>query len=241
MKYRFMLALAAIVFCGESFAQTEDYQFASIELLFEQQVGAKVLPVIYSKLGLTISIVPMPGKRAQREAASGHKDGEIMRIWSYGKENPNLIRIPTPYYQLETMAFVHKDNHIVLTSQADLSKYSLLKVRGVKHTNIITADLRNVFDYNNTQTMMLALHDSPSSIALTNTSDGLYAIKKLNIDYVKALPPALATLDLYHYVNQKHAALVPRLDAVIKTMKQSGELDKLLRNAEAEVLASLGD
>lgn len=237
MQFSFILALITVFFTP--FGHAEEYHFASIESLFEQQVGEIVMPEIYSKLGINITITPMPGKRAQRAALYGNKDGEIMKIWNYGEENPTMIRIPTPYYQLETMAFVHKDNHIVLTSQADLSKYNLLKVRGVKHTNMITADLRDVFDYDNTETMMQALHNSPSSIALTNTADGLYTIKKLNIDYVKALPPTLATLSLYHYVNQKHAALVPRLDIVIKTMKQSGELDKLLRKAEAEVLASL--
>ncbi|UJF21211.1 substrate-binding periplasmic protein [Shewanella sp. OMA3-2] len=237
MQFSLIFALTAVLL--SSFSHAEEYHFASIESLFEQQVGQIVLPEIYSKLGIDITITPMPGKRAQRAALYGKTDGEIMRIWSYSEENPTMLRVPTAYYQLETMAFVHKDSNIVLKSKVDISKYNILKIRGVKHTNNITADLRNVFDYDNTQTMMQALRDNPSSIALTNTADGLYTIKKLNIDYVKALPPALATLDLYHYVNQKHAALVPRLDTVIKTMKQSGELDKLLRKAEAEVLASL--
>ena len=239
MKYRFMLALAAIVFSGVSFAKTEDYQFASIEFLFEQQVGAKVLPEIYAKLGLTISITPMPGKRAQREAVSGHKDGEIMRIWTYGIENPTMIRVPTAYYQLETMAFVHKNSQINLASHSELLNHNLLKVRGVKHTDNITHGLKYVFNYDDTLSMMTALGESNNSVALTNTADGLYALKKLNIDYIKPLPPALATLDLYHYINPKNAALVPKIDAVIKSMKASGELDMLLREAEGEVLASL--
>jgi len=239
MKYRFMLALAAIFFSSVSVAQTEDYQFASIEFLFEQQVGAKVLPEIYAKLGLTISITPMPGKRAQREAVTGHKDGEIMRIWTYGVENPTMIRVPTAYYQLETMAFVHKNSQIKLASNADLQNHNLLKVRGVKHTDNITHGLKYVFNYNDTFTMMEALAQTHNSIALTNTADGLYAIKKLNIDYLKPLPPALATLELYHYINPKNADLVPKIDAVIKSMKTSGELDMLLKQAEDEVLASL--
>jgi polar amino acid transport system substrate-binding protein len=243
MKSRFISALIALLFASLSQAQDQkssyDYKFASIEGLFEQRVGGKVLPVIYSKLGIEISISPMPGKRAQREAVSGRKDGEIMRIWSYGLENPTMTRVPTPYYQLETMAFVHKNSDIVLESKADLANYNLLIVRGVKHTNNITRGLKHVFNYDDTLTMMLALAGKHTSIALTNTSDGFYAIKKLNTNYIKALPPALAILDLYHYLNEKNAALIPKLDAVIKAMKKSGELDTLLRKAEAEVLISL--
>jgi polar amino acid transport system substrate-binding protein len=64
---------------------------------------------------------------------SGRKDGEIMRIWSYGLENPTMSRVPTPYYQLETMAFVHKNSQIVLDSKADFANYNLLIVHGVNH------------------------------------------------------------------------------------------------------------
>lgn len=237
MKSRVIFALIALLFA--SLSQAQDYDLASIEGLFEQRVGEKILPVFYEKLGLEITITSMPGKRAQREAVTGRKDGEIMRIWSYGLENPTMIRVPTPYYQLETMAFVHKNSQIVLKSKADLANYNLLTVRGVQHTNNITRGLKYVFNYDDTLTMMLALAGKHTSIALTNTSDGFYAIKKLNIDYIMALPPALATLDLYHYLNEKNAALVPKLDAVIKAMKESGELDSLLRQAEADVLASL--
>jgi hypothetical protein len=237
MKSRVIFALIALLFA--SLSQAQDYDLASIEGLFEQRVGEKILPVFYEKLGLEITITSMPGKRAQREAVTGRKDGEIMRIWSYGLENPTMIRVPTPYYQLETMAFVHKNSQIVLKSKADLANYNVLTVRGVQHTNNITRGLKYVFNYDDTLTMMLALAGKHTSIALTNTSDGFYAIKKLNIDYIMALPPALATLDLYHYLNEKNAALVPKLDAVIKAMKESGELDSLLRQAEADVLASL--
>jgi polar amino acid transport system substrate-binding protein len=231
--------LIIMLFCIPNITVAQDYDLASIEGLFEQRVGEKILPDVYDKLGLKITISAMPGNRAQREAVLGRKDGEIMRIWGYGLENPTMIRVPTPYYKLETMAFVHKNSQFVLESKADLANYNILRVRGVKHTNNITRGLTHVFDYDDTLSMMLALEGKHTSIALTNTTDGFYAIKKLHIDYIKALPPALATLNLYHYLNEKNAALVPKLDAVIKAMKKSGELDTLLRQAEADVFASL--
>lgn len=82
------------------------YDFASIELLIEQEVGRIVLTQVYENIGINITISPLPGKRAQYVANTGMKDGEIMRIWTYGDENPNTIRVPTPYYYLETMPFV---------------------------------------------------------------------------------------------------------------------------------------
>jgi hypothetical protein len=54
--------------------------------LIEQDVGRIIIPEIYNNLGMTVTIKPVPGKRAQQLATSGKKDGEIMRIFTYGLE-----------------------------------------------------------------------------------------------------------------------------------------------------------
>ena len=224
-------------------SSADEFQYASIEGLFEQKVGEIVLPQIYQKLGHSISIISMPGKRAQMEAIMGRKDGEIMRIFTYGIENPNMVRVPTSYYHLETMAFAHKDSQITLNSKADLGKYNVLKVLGVKHTNNITQGLTHVYDFNDTQDMFTALGQKRTSLALTNTTDGLYMIKKLGLTHIVPLRPALANLELYHYIHpaviEENPSLLQGLDTTIQAMKQSGELDDLLRQAEEQVLASL--
>ncbi|WP_186442982.1 hypothetical protein [Desulfobotulus alkaliphilus] len=43
-------------------------------------------------------------------------------------------------------------------------------------------------------------------------------------------------LDLFHYLHEKNRHLIPRVDAVIKEMKQNGELDILIKKAEEKVL-----
>ncbi|TWX56179.1 hypothetical protein [Colwellia hornerae] len=40
--------------------QTIHYNFASIELLIEQEVGRIVLPQIYKNIGIDITITPLP-------------------------------------------------------------------------------------------------------------------------------------------------------------------------------------
>ena len=78
-----------------AFTNAEEYHFVSINNLIEQEVGRIVLPQVYKSLGIDITIVPMPGQRAQYEASSGNRDGEIMRIFTYGLENPTTHRVPT--------------------------------------------------------------------------------------------------------------------------------------------------
>lgn len=233
MFIRLLLILS--VFLGPA-AKAEEYDLVSIVGLYEQQVGQIILPEVYKKLGIDITITAMPGKRAMLEAVSGRKDGEIMRIWSYGIEHPETVRIPTPYYKLETMVFFKEGHDVHVDSAEDLANYSVLKVRGVKHTNNITAGLENVYDYDDTESMLRALSKHRNNIALTHTVDGLFSINKFRLQGIRWLDKPLAIFPLYHYVHKKHAHLVERLDKVLIEMKRSGELDKLIILAEKKVL-----
>jgi len=224
--------LVLAVFPGTSIAQ--DYQFVSIQNLIEQEVGRVLIPEIYKKLGYRVDITPMPGKRAQEEATSGTKDGEIMRIFTYGNENPTTIRVPTPYYYLETMGFVRKNSGVKVNSKSDLAKYRLAKVRGVK-----TQGLKNVFDLKNTKTMMEFLNRGRADIALTNTVDGVLVLEKLGYTNIGPIENPLAVLDLYNYIHEDHADIVPQVNKAILDMQSSGEMDELIKKAEAAVIKNL--
>lgn len=214
------------------FSNAELYEFVSIENLYEQKIGAIVLTEVYRKLDVSMDIEPMPGKRAIAEAVSGRKDGEVMRIWSYGIEHPELIRVPTPYYQLETMGFYKNSSRVIIKSIDDLRAYDVFKVRGVKHTNNITDGLDRIYDYDNTKDMLNALRDDRSAIALTHTGDGIFTINKYNILGLRMIENPLAELKLYHYIHKSHKELVHKVDQILLKMKQSGELDIIIREAE---------
>lgn len=233
-----LFALVAYYAIAANFCIAEEYHFVSIKGLIEQEVGRLIIPEIYKKLGIKVTISPKPGKRAQHEATTGKKDGEIMRIWTYGEENPTTIRVPTPYYYLETMAFIEKNSGVVINEKDDLKKYKLVKVRGVKHTNNITADIPSAYDLDSTEQMLKFLISGRADAALTNTVDGMIFIKKLGITNIVPISKPLAVLDLYNYIHEKHKDLVPRVDAVIKEMKASGELDEVIKKAEEKIIGS---
>jgi len=216
--------------------EAETYNFASINFLVEQQIGTIVLPQIYKELGINITIKQLPGDRAQFEAVSGMSDGEIMRIYTYGNENPTVHRVPTSYYYLETMAFTKKGSGITISKKADLAKYSIAKVRGVKHTNNITIGLTNVSNVSSTEAMMRLLNDNLVDVVLTNTLDGLLTIKRLELDNIIASTKPLARLDLFHYIHEDHKTLIPKVDKEIKKMKASGELSEIIEKAKKQIM-----
>ena len=233
------LILCLICSClGLSASYAADYDFVAIESLYEQKVGAIVMRKVYEKLGLSISIEPLPGKRAIAETISGRKHGEIMRIWTYGEEHKEVIRVPTPYYQLETMVFYKVGDDIDVKQRQDLKNYAVLKVRGVKHTNNITSGLEDVYDYDTTELMLKALRNNTGTLALTHTADGIFTARKFRLDDIRMTHKPLAELDLYHYVHRSQGHLVEKVDRVLNEMKVSGELSKVIKEAEEKVAES---
>lgn len=220
----------------EATSQYIHYNFASIELLIEQEVGRIVLTQVYKNIGLNITISPLPGKRAQYAANSGNKDGEIMRIWTYGDETPNSIRVPTPYYYLETMPFVLKNSEIVIETKEALANYRLTKIRGVKHTNNITHGLTNIYEMSSTEDMFKLLESGRVDVVLTNTIDGNLALTRLGLDNITSMNKPLALLPLYHYIHKKHQNLIPLIDKEIKRLNGNGELAQLIFLAEQDVI-----
>lgn len=221
----------------QNITTSNEYHFSSIELLIEQEIGRLILPQIYQNIGINITINPLPAKRSQYLANSGINDGEIMRIWTYGNENPNTIRVPTPYYYLETMPFVHKNSNIVISHKQDLTKYRLTKVRGVKHTNNITQGMSNIYEMSNTEKMFKLLLSGRVDVALTNSIDGNLMLLKLGYDKIVPMNKPLITLPLYHYIHKDHKSLVPIIDAEIKRLKNSGALKQLIQKAEDKIIA----
>jgi hypothetical protein len=217
--------------------KTTHYNFASIEYLIEQEVGRIVLPQIYKNIGIEITVTPLPGQRAQFMATTGEKDGEIMRIWTYGIENKQTIRVPTAYYYLETMPFSLKERQISIRDKGDLKKYKLAKVRGVKHTNNITKGLNDVYEMNSTENMFKMLQNGMVDVVLTNTLDGNLTLDRMGYENVEAINQPLAVLPLYHYIYKKHAALVPLINQEILRLQENGELKKLIAQAEQKVIS----
>jgi ABC-type amino acid transport substrate-binding protein len=239
MKFLFGLIALFInsIVLSQEIPLKNKYEFASIEYLIEQEIGRIVLPKIYKNIGIDILVNPLPGQRAQLVANNGQKDGEIMRIWTYGDENKQSIRVPTSYYYLETMAFILKGSEIDIQRKEDLAKYRLAKVRGVKHTNNITAGLTDVYEMSSTENMFRMLITGKVDIVLTNTLDGTLILKKLGFNNIVPMEKPLAVLPLYHYIYEDNRMLVPLIDQEILRLKTNGDLKRMIYLAEQEVIS----
>lgn len=236
VKIGFLVFICSILFCiTPPLHCQEPLTFAQIIDTPDQVIGAEILKVAYGRLGIPIKIVQMPGRRALKESSEGNIDGEVHRIFSIGDEYPTLIRVPTSINYIEPTVFSKKESFVV-TGCPDLKKYRIGIVRGVRHAETCTQGMAHVRIVGDSRLLMEILDKGRVDIVITAKINGLLQIKKLKLDSIYPLSPPLSRSPVYHYLNQKHKALVPRIDKVFREMQETGELERLRKKISKELL-----
>ena len=230
------LILFSLFFITTGLISAEDYHFVYVENQPLQKICSLILSRIYGKIEIDINLSSMTANRAEKEASTGAVDGEVARITMYGVNNPNLIKVPTPYYRVETMAFVRADSLINDISIEKLADYSVIRIRGIKNTDNLTKRVERVQDFDSVGKMMSFLLLDRADIAITGRINGKISLKKLRYSEIRIVEPPLITNDMYHYIHKDHMQLVPLIDERIKEMVASGELEKLIEEIEESIL-----
>lgn len=200
--------------------------FAQIKDTPDQIIGAEILKVAYGKIGISIKMVDMPGKRALTESSRGRVDGEVHRIIEIADEYPTLLKVPTPINYIEPSVFSKKHN-FKITNCSALKNYSIGIVRGVKHAELCTKGMDYVHSFSYSTKMMDLLDSGRIDIVITAKINGLLLREKLGMKLIRPLSPPLSRKLVYHYLHEKHKELVSKIDKVFIEMKKSGELELL--------------
>jgi polar amino acid transport system substrate-binding protein len=206
---------------------------ASNEKAVEQVVASSILKDIYLRAGLKVNIIPMPAARANSTNLKGIHDGELARILAYSKKFPQLIRVEPAYYYLVSTAFSKTQNKIKIKSKADLAHLRIGVVRGVAHAELATVQLKNVDLVDDYEKLYTMLQSGRFDVVIDTEINGLYRIKKLGLKDVE-IAGRLRKLELYNILNSKNSNLVPKISAAIQSLKNSGELDHLIKKYESE-------
>ncbi|MDM8538680.1 transporter substrate-binding domain-containing protein, partial [Desulfobacterales bacterium HSG17] len=204
----------------------EPLVFSQIVRTPDQVIGAEILKRAYQKLGISIRIDILPGKRALAASSKGVIDGEVHRIYQIGEDYPTLIRVPTPINYIEPSVF-SKNKKFMVTDCAALKDYKIARVRGIRHAELCTEGMKQVQVVSSSNELMLFLEAERADVGITAKINGLLQLKKLNIDSVFPLSPPLSRMLVYHYLHWKHNELVPKIDKVFKSMEESGELERI--------------
>jgi len=218
---RMIVLLLTMLHCVLAQAKTP-MVFSGIEGSVNSDISMQVLEKAYTRLGIAIKYLPLPGERALRTSNSGQIDGEVFRIANVSKRYKNLIQIPTPINTLPGIAFsIDKDFRV--QGWQSLKPYQLGIQNGIKFAERGTQGMNPVVVDTNKQLFRM-LNSGRIDVAIAAQTNGLKTLADLKLVDVKMLQPAIDIYPLYHYLHKKHANLVPLIDVVLQGMRNSGEI-----------------
>lgn len=171
----------------------------------------------YQQAGYQMKLVVMPLERSAYESNKGKLlDAELSRTAEAAELLPNMIRVKVAIGTVRITAY-SRNPAIKISSWQDLSKWRVdvlrgmylakLKMQGQDYTEVNTID----------QAMQRLLSDR-TDIAVVLGDEMDWLLQQQAGTDIAALQPDLAKVPIFHYVHERHAALVAPLEAALREL-----------------------
>lgn len=211
-------------------------RLSRIENVPDQAVGGEILTAVYAQLGVRIEFVAVPAKRALIESSQGRLDGEIQRVLDVENEYPTLIPVREPINYIEPSVFTKRVD-LRVDGWESIRPYAIGIVRGVGSSERGTRGMPRVEAAPSMDQLMQMLANDRIDVAVNDRFSGMLVNSRLGLDRrLRPLSPPLQHIELYHFLHERHRALVPQVEAVIRGMRASGELERLRREITERML-----
>lgn len=247
MRRRRVIAamLWASLAAGPASAGGETPRIVMASMLEQQNTyAARWLRLIYTEafqqLGVELEIRSFPAARARVEAIAGNVDGELTRAYEYGDMQTVMMRVPeAPVWS--TNAAYTRSPTIHLENGWESLRSGGYRIEYRFGYAVVQQRLAEVLPHGGYS----AVHSS--EMGLRKLAIGRTDVY---IDNVEVVEPLLAGPEFRHsgirqagelerwpvyaYLNKKHEKLALRLSAVLKKMRDSGEVERLRLQALKE-------
>ncbi|KZE24987.1 polar amino acid transport system substrate-binding protein [Crenobacter luteus] len=176
------------------------------------------LSAAYAKLGRRVEFVVLPGERALRATLAGATDGELMRVAGLEREHPQLVRVPVALAAMQARIYARRGS----TFRADagweaLRPYAFAYARGTRLIAERVAGMHGASPVDSVDQAFAMLAAHRVDLVVAERGDGEAKLRRLGLaQRVVVVAPALETVPLYHYLNRRHAALVPALTDALR-------------------------
>ena len=207
----------------------------------DQMVGGEILKAAYAKLGITVEFVDVEAKRALALSSAGDVDGEIQRVAAVAQQYPTLLQLKPAINYIEPAAFT-TELEFAVAGWSSIKDYQVGIVRGVGSSEAGTKGMAKVYRATSLEELVRMLDRERFDLLVTDLFSGRVEIRRQQLESrIRPLLPPLERIYIYHYLHERHRALVPHIEAVLREMKESGELDQLRAKLVLQVLEQAGE
>jgi polar amino acid transport system substrate-binding protein len=179
----------------------------------------------YHRLGIDVTFASVPSARSLEMANEGASDADAGRTAEVGARFDNLVRVPSTIIELEYRA-ISRDRKIAVTGWDSLKGHRICVLLGDKliesHTDGLDREMAR---------------GMPSALKMLQAGrcDVLIASQFAWSEFDNIAPgkycesdAPLLSVAIYHFVNKRHADLVPELTRILDSMHKDGTSDRFL-------------
>ncbi len=197
-------------------------------------MGQAVLRVAYERLGIELRPRVLPLRRSLVMAANGQLDGDLMRAAPVFTEHPTLLQVRVPAALAVYAAYKRGDcpQHI---STAELARSRVSYFRGIRAIELQLPQSA-LMAANNSWDVLRLLQQNISDYALGMRTETDQLLLSREMQGICRVAEPVIVQPLYHALHERHAALVPRLEAVLTEMDKKGEIARIWADEERRAL-----
>ena len=201
--------------------------------------GEAVLREAYRELGIEIVVEAVPPDVGLGMSVRGDSDGEVYRPFDLSERSTNLVRVPTALAATTTVAVFSAGSGISVATIDDLAAYRVVRIAGMVQSEHLTEGLTNVQRVGSYDEVLRALTEGEADVGVVSWVDIRVAISEHGWEDDFDVSAPLGMSYLHHYLHERHAYLVPRIDAVLARMAATGMIAEIRASFEDDYFAAI--
>lgn len=210
------LVLAAFLMSAHGVAHAQQVlRLSGFEAPNLTPIATHLLSRAYGELGIKVQAVIAHPRRALLHSSSGRTDGELVRVRQVGQEHRSLLRVEVPLVTSRTFAYTNRPE----LKGKSLDELYLLRaghVDGARFAAELANRFSEVWTARKPEQLFNMLKYGRVDLVIVSEQTGKQMIEQLDLAGVFALQPTLSEVRYYHYLHERHARLVPEIEAALR-------------------------
>lgn len=206
------------------------------------RLGLLIYTEAFKRLGIPFRMEYYTLARGASMVEQGFADGEFSRVYEYGDSRPNLVRVEESIVDLSFSLYAAKPSvHLARIEDLQSAKYLVEYRRGLQLCETTLAPLVPAERLSDVPTREQGLKKLLTGHTDLYCEIDVYVQQELHSTAFKGVANVRKVVGLgkstptYPYFNKKHAALAPRLAAVLKQMKAEGLMEAYRLQVERDL------
>lgn len=214
---RFLLLCLLCFQCSTCLAAVPQIEVGASNNLPPDHPSILLMQKAYQQLGYQMKLVVMPLERSAYESNKGLMlDAELSRTAEAAAMLPNMVRVKVPIGHIRITAF-SREPSIQIKNWQSLGIWQVDVLRGI-YLAKINMQGQKYTEVNTIPQAIKRLLSGRADIAVLLGDETEWLLKQQAYQGIYTIAPDLAKTQIFHYVHERHAALVPKLEAALRQL-----------------------